>query len=180
MSRFFWMCLALALALGWLICLTGCGIRKSAVKVEDTTYKEKEKSTSEGSVKKESSGTENTSNKEKNSAVDENMKQKITELYDENGKLKSRITEFEKQKQATTSSKTQKSLKTYVTRVDSIFSNTNYRNIVITTHVKDKEVDADKSIVKNLGGWEIVLTLGIVGIGAVLLYFYLRRKSKGG
>lgn len=176
MSRFFWLCLILALALGWLICLTGCGTRKSGVKIEDTTYKEKEKSTSEGSVKKESSGTENTSNKEKNSAVDENMKQKITELYDENGKLKSRITEYEKQKQAVTSSKTQKSLKTYINRIDSNFNNTNYRNIVITTHVKNKEVDADKSVAKNLGGAWVVLTLGIVAIVAAFLFFYLKKR----
>lgn len=153
------------------VCLSGCGTRNKTGETTKGKKEQTDKSTSEGNVNKESGTSEESSTKEKDKAVDENLKQTVTELYYENGQLKSRVTELEKQKQSTTSTKDKKSLKTQYNRVDSTFNVTNYKNVVVTTYQKKVDVESDKSIVTNVGGKWTIIILGMVALGLAFLYF---------
>lgn len=158
------------------VSLSGCGTRKSAVDTFKANSEIKEGSKSEGSVTKETVTSESKESTEQNSNTDEKQEQRITELFYENGMLKERVTELLNSKSTNNSSSDRKSLKTSVNRIDSIFNNTLYKTVTITIKEKHKVVDADKSIVANVGGWGVVISLGVVCIGAIFLYFYLKRR----
>lgn len=146
--------------------LTSCGARKSDVKIDNTKSKQDEKSTSEGQVKKEHSTSNETVDKQKNNDVEQNLKQAITELYNENGTLKSRITTLEKQKTDKSSSNDRRALKTANFRTDSNFTNTLYRTVTITTHVKDKKTESSN----KQWGWVV----GVALVVLILAYFTYR------
>src|SRR6185312_5267972 len=74
--------------------LQGCGARKVETTISKQSESIKEEVKSEGSVKKENATTDSSNSSVKNDKVDEKQEQRITELYNENGTLKSRITEL--------------------------------------------------------------------------------------
>jgi len=156
--------------------LVGCGVRQVENSNELSKIVNESKDTSKGQVLKESSQSEGQTSKDQNAIVNEKQKQIITELFNENGSLKSRITELESTRMEDKSSKENKSLKTIYNRVDSNFNNTLYKYITITEHKKVKSVVADKSIATNFGGsWPLIMGIIIV-VAAVFLYFYLKNQ----
>lgn len=156
--------------------LSGCGTRKTAVDTFKVNAEIKEGSKSEGSVTKTSTNSETTESRNNISNLEQNQKQIITELFNENGGLKSRVTELESLRMENNSTNESKSLKTYINRIDSNFNNTLYKTVTITVQEKHKVVDADKSIVANMGGWKVIVILGALCICAVFFYFYLTKR----
>jgi len=151
--------------------LCACGTRKVQTDILKQSDKEVEKTTNKGEVKKESSTTEESNSSEQVAKVNEKQEQRITELYSENGTLKSRITELINSRDIDNSKKEES--RSYVTkiRVDSNFTNTIYRTKTITLYVKEK-----KSESSNLY-WILALSF-LGGIALLFGYLYLKTRCK--
>lgn len=158
-----------------LLFLTECGVRNKTGETNKDSTVQKDESSSKGIVSKSNAYLDESKSKEKNESVSEDVKQTVTELYDENGKLKSRIIELEKQKHSNTSIKGQKSLKSSKTTVDSVFTNKTYRKATITEYKKKVDVESDKTVSTNFGGPTWLIIALIIVVGAIFLYFYLRK-----
>lgn len=164
--------LVLAYTILLLICillLSSCGTKKKIVDTDIHKSEETEKSVSEGKVKKDSESKEESSTKEQNAITDERQEQRITELFNENGSLKSRITELLNRKTVDNSTKESNSLKTYKTHLDSIITNKIYRQVIIQDNKIHSDLDKDSTWVKNLGSKNIAFGLAIL---AVILVVY--------
>lgn len=156
--------------------VVGCGVRKTESSKESTKIESENKDTSKGEVKKESGQSEGQSSKDLNAIINESQTKRITELFNENGSLKSRVTELENTRMEDNSSKETNSFKTTYTRIDSVFNVTNYKKLVITERKKQKSTDADKSISTNFGGPGYLIIALIIVVAAVFLYFYLNKR----
>lgn len=156
--------------------LASCGTRK----VNETTDKYKESS----STKQEQSGSReiasnvsiNSSTTQNNDKLDESQSKKVTELFNENGSLKSRITELLNTKsvdKSTTVTNTVTKLKTrYVEKWKILEITKNNKEIIYRT----RTVDRNSSLVANIGGY-----LGIIGlvviITAILAFKFLKKLN---
>lgn len=161
----------------FLLLLVGCGTRRVENDKTVTSEREKVEESSKGRVVKSEETSVSSSDKQDSKDVSENLSKRVEELYDENGKLKSRITTLEKSSVDKSSSREIKSLIHAKIRLDSTFNNKIYRNIVITEIKRVKVVDANKSILANIGIWGI-LGITVIVVGAIWLWFYIKRKSK--
>lgn len=151
--------------------LCACGTRRVETDILKQSDKSKEKIVNEGEIKKESSTTEESKKSEQVAKVNEKQEQRITELYNENGSLKSRITELINSKDIDNSKKEES--RSYITkiRVDSNFYNTIYRTKIVTLYIKDK-----KSETSNIAFYVVI---GILGALVVLFcYLYLKGRKK--
>lgn len=153
--------------------VSSCSSRKVQTDLFKATESSKEEVSSKGKVKKESGSEGLKTSVEQKNTVDEKQEQRVREVFDENGKLKERITELLNSKKTDNSSKT-KTKKLYVyNNTDSTFNNTIYRTRTITIKEKSKGIDANN----NALYW----TLGIIGVAGVILvfiYFYWKAKWK--
>lgn len=164
------------LAILWLLLIFGCGTRNKTGETTKSKNEHTEKSSSEGKVTKESSSSEENSSSTKNDKSDELQEQRVIELFFENGVLKERITELINSKSVDKSTKDRKSLKNQRTTVDSVFTNKTYKTVLITDYKKKVDVESDKTVATNFGGsWFLILAVVIV-VGAIFLYFYLKKK----
>jgi membrane-associated HD superfamily phosphohydrolase len=147
-----------------------CGTRKvqtAIVKIED---KAKEEIKSSGQVTKETKTQESTEKAEKAAKEDSQQIQKLTELYFENGVLRSRIIELIDSKSIDNTSRSEKSLKSQENRQDSIFNNTRTIERTITIHTKDKKTESNRN-----GLYAMVGTV----LGFALFLWFALKKPRG-
>lgn len=154
--------------------LSSCGTRRATVDINKFSEASKEQSDSKGQVKKESSSESTKSSEEKANVVDEKQEQRTREIFDENGKLKERITELLNSKKTDNSSKSSMSKDVLRVNTDSVFNNTIYKTRTITKYVKAKDVEADKSVIGNFSIWGI-LGITLIVVAGVGIYFYLKK-----
>ena len=143
---------------------SSCGTRKKIVDTDIHNEKQTDKSITEGNVKKDSEAKEQSSTKEHNAITDERQEQRITELFNENGSLKSRITELLNRKTVDNSTKEINSLKSTVTRLDSVITTKIFRQMIIQDKKVHSDLNRDSTVITNLGKWGIVVGLLISGI----------------
>jgi len=147
---------------------SSCGARKAQSSVVNSKDEQSDKSTSVGNVSSQTSKGDSTVTKTQTAKVDEKQESKITELFNENGTLKQRITELLNSKSTDNSYSQQKSVKWLYLRVDSNFNNTHYITRTITIHTKDKKTDANN----NALYWSL-FGLGVFAIAAFFVYKWL-------
>lgn len=146
------------ITLAILLCI-GCGTRKSSINLSKTNVKEESKEVSSGSSNTESKSTASTETNEQVAKTDEKQESRTRELYDENGKLKERITELINSKSADNSKRSAKSSYEITTTVKMVITQTKLRTLNI--HTKDKQ----KSTTTNRNGLYYLLgVLGIIGL----------------
>lgn len=164
------------LGLCFVLGLSGCGTRKvatdrSKVKTEQREESKTEKESSSNSEEKETIKEENKAEIKNDITTTE-----TTKRYDSSGKLIEEHTKTIVDKSAHSSSSTKKYDKRRVKVTRWIERTKTYKLQIVTTKEKHKVVDADNTVAKNFGGsWFLILGLVIV-VGAVFLYFYLKRK----
>ena len=141
----------------------GCGTRKAATSINNTDQKNVTKDTSKGQVTKDSGNLENYGNSVANNVVNEQLETRITELFNENGTLKSRIIEFLNSKSTDNTISNSYIVKTAYSHTDSVFNNTHYIDRTITIHTKEKATTTNR----NGLYWMIGIVLGI---GLVFLF----------
>lgn len=158
------------------VILSGCGTRKSALDTSSQKTEQNDKSETKqesGSKSDEKEVKEDISTQDNKNDV---VTTETTKKYDTNGKLIEESTKTITDKSTSKSTSTSKSVKTIKKDTWLNIRTTTYHLQIITTKTKKKDVVADKSIVANLGGWGVVIALGVVCIGAIFLYFYLKRR----
>lgn len=161
-----------------MVILAGCGTRRVGVQNDKAKVEQKEETKTEIKSEIKSDVTEskeesNSSDRKNDVVTVENVK-----VYDGKGGL------LEERSKTTTDRSTQRSSssvkwlkRSIITQVLDIRMTT-YKLQIITTKSKTKNVDADKSLVGNLGGkWGLII-LGILGIGGMIAYWFVRRKFK--
>lgn len=153
---------------------SSCGVRKVGTSKESSKNVNESKEESKAKVTKESSSSEEVETKEKNDIVKEKQETKVTEKFNPDGSLNERTTETKNKKSTDRSTKDRKYLKTSKTNVDSTITNKIYRNIIITEKKKVKDVESDKTVAANFGGW-VPLILVLVIISVIFFVVYKRR-----
>jgi len=150
---------------------SGCGSRRSQVNIQKDSDKNVEKTTDKGEVTKESSTKEESKASEQAAKVNEKQEQRITELYSENGTLKSRITELINSRDTDNSKKEES--RSYLTklRVDSNFYTTVYKDRTITKCIKEKSVKTS-----NVAFYVVIGVLGAIALLFGYLYIKVRCK----
>lgn len=149
-----------------------CGIRKVQNDSESVKILDKDSSKSEGSVTKEDWSLAAQQEYLKYKRLTELYSSKVTELFDENGKLKERISEYQNKKEDESSSENRSFIVVKKMRVDSIFKNVTTRYVTITKEVKSKNTDTNKTIIGNIGVSGMITSIVVFG----LLLFLLFRK----
>lgn len=139
----------------------GCGTRKVATSINNTEQKDVTKDTSKGQVTKDSGNSENSGNSVANNIVNEKQETRITELYNENGTLKSRISELLNSKSTDNTISNSYIVKTAYSHTDSVFNNTHYIDRTITIKTKEKAVTANRNGLFVLGGFGLLI-LGVL------------------
>lgn len=152
-----------------------CGTRKvneTMDKSIETSYSKDEGS---GSREIKSNTSINSSISQNNDKVNESQSKKITELFNENGSLKSRITEL----------LDMKSIDKSKTVINTVTNNTirfieTWRFLTINKNTREiiyrtKTVDRDSSWTANIGGTWGVLGIAFMITTAVFLYKYLKK-----
>ncbi|WP_298845521.1 hypothetical protein [uncultured Clostridium sp.] len=162
--------IALMIAIILIVLMSGCGARKVETSINKTTDKYSDKMTSEGVVSKTNSSVDSSSLVSKINKGDESKESRVTELFNENGTLKQRITELLNRKSFDTSQFVQKSVKTLYINTDSTFNNTHYITRDINHYIKDKKSDAN-----NNSLYLMLFGLGVFAIVAVFVYRYVTR-----
>lgn len=146
------------IALAILLCI-GCGTRKASTQIAKVDIKDKSEQISTGSSSTESKATGSTETNEQLAKTDEKQESRTRELYDENGKLKERITELINSKSADNSKRLSVGRYDINTRVNTAYTNTIYRTVTI--HTKDKE----KTVTSNRNGlYTLLFGIGVVAI----------------
>lgn len=160
-----------------MVILAGCGTRRVAEQIDKSKVKQKEESSSVGNVSKTSNSSDESSSKDQNAITNKNLETTTTTKFDPTTGKPTETTTTTKHSESTdNSTKERKSLKTSYLRVDSVFNNVNTKYVTITTYHKTKNVDADKSVVGNLGGkWGLIL-MGLLVLGGMIAYWFVRRK----
>lgn len=160
-----------------IVMLSSCGTRKVENQSNSQSQTSKEERKTNTEVTKESSSEEKNESQETNQKSDEKQESRVRELFDENGKLKERITELINSKSSDNTNKINKTNITKRNRVDSVFNITHYKFIEIKEKSKLKNTDADKTVVKNIGGPWVMIVIVIIIVAALFLFFYLRNKK---
>lgn len=142
-----------------LLCV-GCGTRKATTQISKTDTKEVSKEVSSGSTSTSSTSSASTETNEQTAKTDEKQESRKRELYDENGKLKERITELINSKSADNSKRSSVGRYDINTKTNTAYTNTIYRTVTIHTKDKSKAVTSDRN------GW-------YYAIGAVLCFAIL-------
>lgn len=163
-----WMILVL------LVCTSGCGVRKTDKESEQSIDKTKDKSSSEGSLKKDDQSKEATTSKDSTAKVKEQSHVKTTEEFNPDGTLNKRTTETTNKKSTDNSTRTQKSFKSNKTTVDSIFNNKVYQTTLHKTDKTIRETERSLMFVDQVGGVWVVLAISAMVILA--LFFLFKRK----
>lgn len=142
-----------------IIGMLGCGTRKATVNLSKTDVKEESKEVSSGNTSTESKSTVSMETNEQVAKTDEKQESRTRELYDENGKLKERITELINSKSADNSKRSSVGRYDINTKTNTAYTNTIYRTLTI--HTKDKE----KTVTSNRNGlYTMLFGIGVVGI----------------
>ena len=142
-----------------ILLFVGCGTRKASVNLSKTDVKEESKEVSSGSTYTSSTSSASTETNEQIAKTDEKQESRTRELYDENGKLKERITELINSKSADNSKRSSFGRYDINTRVNTAYTNTIYRTVTI--HTKDKQ----KAVTSNRNGlYTMLFGLGVVAI----------------
>lgn len=143
-----------------MLVIVGCGTRKVATDISKSKSNETEKSVNTGGVVKETKEDSKTETTDQTAKTDEKQESRTRELFDENGKLKERITELINSKSADNSSKKSSAVLVRNINTDSVFTNTIYRVKTITIKEKSKDVAASKNGTYWLIG--VVCVIGLV------------------
>ena len=176
--------LLLIYAIVWflIILMASCGTRKVNETTNKYTNSSYQKNESSGSNALNSNTSINSSIVQNNDKTDESQSKKVIELFNENGSLKSRITELLNVKSVDKSTTITNTVTKYTIRTITKWEELAITKNLITTVYKTRTVDKDGTLVGNLGGKGVVVGLGIFAItlivGAVFLYFYLKNKKK--
>lgn len=161
-----------------MVILAGCGTRRVATQLEKAKVEQKEETKTEIKFEIKSDVTEskeesNTSESKNDLVTVENVK-----VYDGKGGL------LEERSKTTTDRSTQRSSssikwlkRSLITQVLDIRMTT-YKLQIITTKSKTKNIDADKSLVGNLGGKVGIVLMGLLVFGGMVAYWFVRRKFK--
>lgn len=122
-----------------------CGTRKAITRVEKNAEIVETKQESKGQVKKVEEKKEVIKEVAKVEEKDENKTVIVTELFNDNGTIKSRVKEVNVNKSTNNTSNIKSSLKTLYKNTDSVFNNHYYHNTEITKYIKDKAVTTDRN-----------------------------------
>jgi len=139
----------------------GCGTRKANSKVENVENKNIQDDSSKGQVTKDSGNSENSGNSVANNVVNENQQSRIAELFNENGTLKSRISELSFVKSTDKTTSNNYIVKTAYSHTDSVFNNTHYIDRTITIHTKEKATTTNRNGLYMLGAFGLLI-LGVL------------------
>lgn len=145
-----------------------CGTRKSVTKIEKNAEIVTVKEESKGQVKKVEEKKEVVKEVAKVEKKDENKTVVVTELFNDNGMIKSRVKEVNVNKSTNNTSNSKSLLKTLYKNTDSVFNNHYYHNTEITKYIKDKAVTTDRN--------GLYWMLGIIGVIGLLLWLKPWRK----
>jgi len=149
------------ITLAILLCV-GCGTRKATVNLSKTDVKEEYKEVSSGNTSTSSTSTGSTETSEQVAKTDEKQESRTRELYDENGKLKERITELINSKSADKSKRSSVGRYDINTNTNTAYTNTIYRTVTISDKDKSKATDTNNKPLY----WMI---FGVVAFG-ILVY----------
>lgn len=149
----------------------GCGTRKANVKIDNFKESVRIEEKSVGKVEKSEAKTETISKKEQVAKVEENQEQRITELYFENGILRSRVFEITNHRIADSSTKDESSVITLIIRQDSLFNNTRTIDRTIKIHSKEKNTQRSNNGIY----WMLGAVVGF-GILVYAVYKFIVRK----
>lgn len=129
------------------ICMVplSCGTRKSATKILKNAEVVKTKQESKGQVKKVEEKKEVVKEVAKAERKEEAKTVVVTELFNDNGTIKSRVKEVNVNKSTSNTTNSKSSLKTLYTKTDSVFNNHYYHTREITKYIKDKAVTTDRN-----------------------------------
>jgi len=137
-----------------------CGTRKVATRIENVEQKDVTKDISKGQVTKDSGNSENSGNSVANNVVNEKQESRITELFNENGTLKSRISELLNSRSTDKTTSNNYIVKTAYSHTDSTFNNTHYIDRTITIHTKEKTSDSSNKplywVLFGIGGLIVI------------------------
>jgi len=123
----------------------GCGTRKAVVDLQTVKTKDEAKTEATGSVSKQSEANKQSGTDEQLAKTDEKQESRTRELFDENGKLKERITELINSKSVDNSKRNTYNREIITTRSDSAFKVTTYRLVTITSKDKKKTTTTDRN-----------------------------------
>lgn len=161
-----------------MVILAGCGTRRVATQSEKAKIEQKGETKTEIKSEIKSDVTEskeesNTSEIKNDVVTVENVK-----VYDGKGGLLEDRSKTITDRTTQRSSSNVKWLKrSVITQVLDIRITT-YKLQIITTKSKTKNVDADKSFVGNLGGKVGLILMGLLVVGVMIAYWFVRRKFK--
>lgn len=165
--------LTLAVCMMW----QGCGTRKLNKEKEITTIKTENNQESIVSVNKDLESKASNEAVDQNNNTKENTSTKTTKEYNTDGSIKKETQETKIGKSTDKSSKSRKSLTEVKNRVDSNFINKVYQTQYIGTLKKSKDVDSNTSIVKNVGGWGMIVFIVVILVAAALFYWWPKRPK---
>lgn len=166
----------MALALCFVLGVSGCGTRKVAADTSKAKTEQREESKTDKESGSKSEEKETTKEENKDESKNDITTTETTKKYDASGKLIEEHTKTIVDKSAHSSSSTKKSVKRLQKVTRWIERTVTYKLQIVTTKEKHKVIDADKTVAKNFGGsWFLILAIGIVVI-AVFVWFYLKRK----
>lgn len=140
-----------------------CGTRKVQTAIVKVEEKAKEEEKVSVQIVKETKSQEKIDKVEQADKEDTQQIQKLTELYFENGILRSRIIELIDSKSIDNTTRTEKSLRSQENRYDSIFNNTRTIERTITIRIKDKKTESNRNglyILCGAAGLLLALWLG--------------------
>lgn len=141
-----------------------CGTRKAITRVEKNAEIVETKEESKGQIKKVEEKKEVVKEVAKAEKKDENKTVVVTELFNDNGTIKSRVKEVNVNKSTNNTSNSKSSIKTLYKNTDSVFNNNYYHTMEITKYIKDKAVTTDRN--------GIYIMLGIISV--IGLAFWLK------
>jgi hypothetical protein len=150
-----------------------CGSRKVSTVISEHKQEVKQEAETKADVKKEEVKKEVIQEKQKVDKKEEKQEQRTTELYFDNGLLKSRVIENLNSKSTDNSTSIKTSVTVAKIQVDSVFTDRHYNSIKISDFDKKKYTQTSNTQV-----YWMLFGLGVISIVAVFVYKWLNNKIK--
>lgn len=150
-----------------------CGSRKVSTVISEHKQEVKQETETKAEVSKDEVKKEITQEKQKADKVEEKQEQRTTELYFDNGLLKSRVIENLNSKSTDNSVSIKTSVTVAKIHVDSVFTTHHYNSIKISDFDKKKDTQTSNTKV-----YWMLFGLGVIAIVAVFVYKWLKQKVR--
>lgn len=147
------------------ICMVplSCGTRKTATKILKNAEIVETKQESKGQVKKVEEKKEVVKEVVKAEKKEEAKTVIVTELFNDNGTIKSRVKEVNVNKSTNNTTNSKELLKTLYINTDSTFNNHYYHTRETTKYIKDKAVTTDRN-----GLYWMIGIISVIGLAFLL------------